>query len=372
MNMKVGADRSALPRIEQIWYTRCPVPTASGVAIQAGFLEEEFARDGIAVTSLAQAGFFEEEFARDGIAVTSLAASDNIEVRQSHFDHRQPNSFRQGGHTPPMWARARGRKTKLIGMSWIEEYQAIITLPGSGIRTVRDLRGRRFGIQQKLGDQIDFWYGRSLRGLTSALGTEALTVADVDLVRLPVNDSVIGLDPPSRTGLLDSGARRARFQQREVFALIRGEVDAIYVNSSPGAHLRAFLGAHEVLEFGRHPDRYLRINNAVPTVLTVDEGLLLERPDLVDRYVAQVLRAARWAKTHPGEVRRMAAIDVGAPEEWIDIAYGPEMHAGMDLYFDDWTLEALGLQKAFLLEHGLLPEDFSIDGWMDAGPLSRA
>lgn len=350
-HMETKRDESERASIAQLWYTRCPVPTASGIAIQAQFLEQEFGRD--------------------RIAVTSLAASENLEVRQSHFDHRQPNSFRQGGHTPPMWARSRGRRTKLLGMSWIEEYQAIIALPESGIRTVKDLRGRRFGIQQKLGDQIDFWYGRSLRGLTSALVTEAMTPSDVDLLRLPVNDSVIGLDPPSRTGLLDSGARRARFQQREVFALIRGEVDAIYVNSAPGAHLRAFLGAHEVIEFGRHPDRHLRINNAVPTVLTVDEGLLLERPDLVDRYVAQVVRAAGWAKSHPDEARRMAAIDVGVPDEWIDIAYGPELNRNMDLYFDDWTLEALDLQKAFLLKHGLLAEDFDIQEWMDAGPLER-
>jgi ABC-type nitrate/sulfonate/bicarbonate transport system substrate-binding protein len=350
-HMENKRDASERASIAQLWYTRCPVPTASGIAIQAQFLEREFGGD--------------------GIAVTSLAASENLEVRQSHFDHRQPNSFRQGGHTPPMWARSRGRRTKLIGMSWIEEYQAIIALPESGIRTVKDLRGRRFGIQQKLGDQIDFWYGRSLRGLTSALATEAMTPGDVDVLRLPVDDSVIGLDAPSRTGLLDSGARRARFQQREVFALIRGEVDAIYVNSAPGAHLRAFLGAHEVIEFGRHPDRHLRINNAVPTVLTVDEGLLLERPDLVHRYVGQVVRAAGWAKSHADEVRRMAAIDVGVPEEWIDIAYGPELNRNMDLYFDDWTLEALNLQKAFLLKHGLLAADLDIQEWMDAGPLER-
>ena len=36
----------------QLWYSRCPVPTASSVAIERGMLDEAFAPDGIAVQSL--------------------------------------------------------------------------------------------------------------------------------------------------------------------------------------------------------------------------------------------------------------------------------------------------------------------------------
>jgi len=35
--------------IDTLWYTRCPAPTAATIAIRNGWLEEEFARDGIAV-----------------------------------------------------------------------------------------------------------------------------------------------------------------------------------------------------------------------------------------------------------------------------------------------------------------------------------
>ena len=38
-----------------LWYTRCPAPTAASIAIREGWLEEEFAPDGIAVRSISEA-----------------------------------------------------------------------------------------------------------------------------------------------------------------------------------------------------------------------------------------------------------------------------------------------------------------------------
>ncbi len=37
---------------DTIWYTRCPVPTATGIAADLGWLDDEFAPDGIEVRSL--------------------------------------------------------------------------------------------------------------------------------------------------------------------------------------------------------------------------------------------------------------------------------------------------------------------------------
>ena len=51
---------------DTLWYTRCPVPTASGIAIHHGWLDAEFAPD--------------------GIAIRSLRASADRAVRESHFD----------------------------------------------------------------------------------------------------------------------------------------------------------------------------------------------------------------------------------------------------------------------------------------------
>ncbi|MGJ4748555.1 hypothetical protein ACQV5M_19495, partial [Leptospira sp. SA-E8] len=105
---------STASRPDALWYTRCPVPTASGIAIHKGWIREAFAPL--------------------GISVQSLRSSASREVRQSHFDHVQVNSFRQGGNAPPIWARADGRDTVVVGLTWLPQYQSILALPGSGIR----------------------------------------------------------------------------------------------------------------------------------------------------------------------------------------------------------------------------------------------
>lgn len=74
--------RAGSPPIDTLWYTRCPVPIATSVAVGPGWLDEEFAPD--------------------GIRVISLRAATAPDVRESHFDHRQANSFRKGGNIPPI------------------------------------------------------------------------------------------------------------------------------------------------------------------------------------------------------------------------------------------------------------------------------
>ena len=50
-----------------------------------------------------------------------------------------------------------------------------------------------------------------------------------------------------------------------------------------------------VVEFGNHPDPKLRINNGTPRVLTVDDALSQQRPDLVVRLLDVVARAVTSA-----------------------------------------------------------------------------
>src|SRR5690606_17829929 len=108
----------AVTAIDTLWYTRCPVPTASSVAIQQRWREAEFAKE--------------------GIAYRSLASSSDRAVRESHFDHNQETSFRQGGNAPPIWARSAGRDTVVLGLTWLPQYQRLLALPGTGIEKPED------------------------------------------------------------------------------------------------------------------------------------------------------------------------------------------------------------------------------------------
>ncbi len=109
-------------------------------------------------------------------------------MRDSHFDHHLRYSVRQGGSSPAIWARAEGRATRVIGLIWTDESQQILTLPGTKIRTVKDLRGRRLALPKRTSERferLDIRGAAALRGYLSALSTEGLDEKDVEFVELP-------------------------------------------------------------------------------------------------------------------------------------------------------------------------------------------
>src|SRR5690606_34541263 len=119
-------DNSAQHSVDTLWFSRCSIPTPLGIG--------------------AHLGFYQDEFSAEGIKIKSLQESDDPVEKASHYEHSLPHSFRLGGAVPPIWTRAKGRDTRVIGISWIDEYQVILSLPGSGINSPKDLRGRKLGL----------------------------------------------------------------------------------------------------------------------------------------------------------------------------------------------------------------------------------
>ena len=140
-------------------------------------------------------------------------------------------------------------------------------------------------------------------------------------VDLPVEQPYIQDAPKSSAGQLFGVRQGASSAQAEAFALIRGEVDAIYHYGATGPQLQEFLGATVVADIAHHADRHVAINNGTPNVLTVSGELVRSRPDLVARYVAQVLRASRWARTHRREADAIFAREVSVAEDWMAEAF---------------------------------------------------
>jgi len=337
---------------DTLWYTCCPVPTASGIAIQHGWIDEEFAAD--------------------GIKVASLRASPDRAVRESHFDHTKEDSFRQGGNAPPIWARSEGRDIVVVGLTWLPQYQSILSLKGSPVKTLKDLRGRRVALPRRVNDQIDFWAASAKQGILQALALEGLGEKDVTWVDLPVHQTYIADPAASSAGALFGARQRAQSASAEAFALIRGEVDAIYHYGASGPALEAFLDAQVVFDLNHHPDQEVAINNGTPNVLTVSGGLLRERPDLVARYLAQVIRAAYWARTHRAEADIIFAREVSAVEEWLPEAFDSTLYDNLLPSLGDKLVHALEVRKDFLLKHGYLRRDFSVAEWVDPKPLEEA
>ena len=157
-----------------------------------------------------------------------------------------------------------------------------------------------------------------------------------------------------------------------MLALIRGEVDAIYVAGGRGPGPRGAARRRRRVRHRGQDDPALKINNITPAALTVSGALLDERPDLVARYVAATLRAARWAADNPVETRRIIAHEVGIAEDFVEPGYPRAIHAHLEPTLDEDLVAAIESQQAFLLEHGYIETAFDVRAWIDPAPLAAA
>lgn len=337
--------------LDTLWCTRCPVPTGLGIAIQKGWLEQALK-------------------AR-GTRLQSLRESDDVAVRESHFDHTLRYSVRHGGSIPAIWARASGRETRVVGLSWADEIQLILTTPDTCIRQVRDLKGRRFGLPQWRKASIDFPRVQAVRGLENALRLEGLRVQDVQLVDFPIDAGFS--DAPVRhvPGTLVVDIGRTGGRNAEIAGLLRGEVDAIFLKGAHAAQLAHAFGLVTVMDTGSHPDPLVRANNGTPRTLTVDAALLDEHPDHVQLVVEQVLRAEAWAALNPDETRRFLAAETNSAESWVLHAYGADAHQRLRTNLDPGSIRALQDFTDFLSRWEFIPRRIEVLDWIDPGPLAH-
>lgn len=315
-----------------LWFTRCPVPTATGIAADRHWLTEEFAPDDITVRSLQDA--------------------EPDADREAHFTHALPGLFREGGNVPALWARSRGERTRLVGLTWIEERQVVLVAPDSGIRSAGDLRGRRIALPAHA-IAIDFWRAMALRGFEGALASAGLSLADTVPVDVPADG-------------------HAGQWAAELAALRRGDVDAVYVKGALAVEAARRSGAEVAVELDELPDRRFRINNGTPRPITVHQDLLDEHPALVDRFLAVLLRAADWAAASPAEVDRILGAETGAGAEGVAGAYRPGTHRTLHPDLSPERLALLAEQESALRAHGFLPEPVQVTAWADPEPLRRA
>jgi ABC-type nitrate/sulfonate/bicarbonate transport system substrate-binding protein len=340
--------------LDTLWYTRCPVPTGLGIAIQNGWLEEAFRARGVKLGSILEANDFK--------------------TRESHFSHTVRNSVRHGGNIPAISARSRGRDTRVIGLSWADEMQLILAAPESGIRSVRDLKGRRFGLPNWKNVEIDFTRAQALRGLENALRLEGLEVADVELVDQDIKSHYSDEAARNVGGTLARGlsTSRARANNLDLIALLRGEVDAIFLKGVHGAQAANQFGLTTVIDTGAHPDPLIRANNGTPRTLAVDGHLLDHHFDAAATIVEQVLRAEAWAQEHPLDVRRFLARETNASEYWVSVAYGEDAQTRLKTDLSEQSLDGIQDFTDFLARWKFIPDRFNVRGWVDVRPLGAA
>jgi ABC-type nitrate/sulfonate/bicarbonate transport system substrate-binding protein len=328
--------------LSEIWFTRCPVPTATGIA--------------------ADLGWFDDEFGSDGITVRSLQDVAGSPLSGQHFEHSLAALIREGGNVPALWTRSRGQQTRLIGLTWIEERQAILVRADSPYVIPGDLKGERLAIPDRDRGTVDFWRAMALHGFSGALSIAGLTLSDAQLVDVPSPDQTT------------AGERRSLGQQwnPELDALSNGQVDAVYVKGAVAVEAGERVGAKVLVDLDAQPDYRTRVNNGTPRPITVHQTLLDERPDIVARFLATLLRASDWAAAHPDELFGILEAETGAGSAGVKGAYRGDFYLSLHPDLSSERLTLLTQQKDFLLRHRFIESDVDIQAWADPSPLIEA
>ncbi len=343
--------RSSKPgRLHEVFYARAPFPTPVAIAIQLGWIQD-------AMRHLA------------GVEVRSLHETTNPADLPHHFEIDHLNAFRQGGSIPLIWARANRQETRVIGLTWTDEYQALVARPQSGIRSVRELRGRRIGLP-KHDIVIDHARASALRGFSVLLENEGLSLRDVEVVDLEDHE-IPAMVRDGQVISMGTGRRGRHSYGSEVHAMTSGLVDAVYVKDVRGAQATHLMGAQVIADINGHPDPYIRINNGTPRPLTVNAWLLDNYPHLVDCLVEQVCNAGEWARSRPDETLTVLSREIGWSRHWVSYTYGDNVHRNLGLDLSPANVGRFTQMKDFLLQHGFIPHDFDIEAWIDPAPLER-
>lgn len=351
------ADQSAPPAdkvaLERIWFTRCPVPTATGLAYKLGWLTDEFAGQNIPVDTLQES---------------------TTELRRHHYDHRLPSLVREGGNLLAFGARSQGEPTKLVGLTWIEEWQTILVRPDSGITKPEHLKGKRLALptwtdhaipSHQRGSSIA--RGMSLHGYKGALASAGLTLDDVTLVEVPANRSAPVQDL--------AGGRAGNGNLAGLWALQRlldGEVDGLYVKGAAAVDAAKKLGIVVGINLDQLPERRFRINNGTPRPITVHQSLIDDHFDVLARFLYQTLRAADWARDNIQGVRDILQQETRGSAEAVTEAYSDDALRSLHPTLDNDRLELFEQQKKFLWVHGFIDNDFDLADWVDSRPLEAA
>ncbi|MFT4510512.1 ABC transporter substrate-binding protein [Caballeronia sp. 15711] len=306
-------------------YSHSPAPTALGLAVHLGWLSGDRGSESTAIRSL-----------REGRLLSDA---------ERHGEYALANAFRQGSIMPPAWAHARGAATRVIGLSWTDESQQLLALPGNGIAATRHLRGRRFGLPVHRGELVDHFRASALRTLLTVLALDGLTHKDVEIVPIEANPK--------------------KLFEAEADALLRNEVDVIYVRGLAGARVAKALALKSVIDLRLHPESRVRNNGCTLRVFTASAQILERFPDLGNSFLRLAIDAADWASAHPREAFAYAAQEGDVDETLVHAAYGDQFPDHLQLNLCDEWIAALKDFTTFLTDWGFIERAIDVDQWID-------
>lgn len=335
----------------QAYYTICPVLVASNIAVEFGWLDEEFKRVGASATYL-----------------RSLAGNAGW---LPHYRHSLNPLFRDGGAIPTIWARADLTQTTLIATTATQSGGQIVVRADSELYRIEDLRGKRIGLPLSANpERIDFSRAAAHFGLHQALKLGGLNLADVEIVSIaqaPDAPVQAAARPAELWSQLKAAGRE--HGDPEVQALLDGRIDAIH---SSLARTRKLVDSGQfkvIVDLSTRPDWTLQIANG-PYTNAVNTDFAKAHPEVVIAFLRASIRAGRWINAH-----RAAAAEIFPRVTFLPNAQVAAQAIGERDFVPSLpaqNLQGLEIKKNFLLAQGYIENDFEVRQWADDSYLQEA
>jgi ABC-type nitrate/sulfonate/bicarbonate transport system substrate-binding protein len=342
---------------KEVYYTNCPLVSASNVDQELGWTREEYKKIGV------KYDYFRITRENDFYP---------------HYIHNLDNLIRFGGLFPPVHVHADIRRTKLLGVTHVPtEGGCMMVRSRDNIYRMTDLKGKKIGLSKSLNKiKTDWWRIQEHQGIELMLRVNGMTTADVEIVEFPYADDWYNdprmLEPlynPSDLWLQRDHKRDLAFRPLEM-TLVNGVVDAIYTQGKVTQQLMEATGKIKAIEdLSRYPDWTLQVAN-IPATITCTDVMAEKHPELAVAFIKGMIRVGRWANEH----KHAAAAILDRQTFYLDVEHTYEgiKHVDMVPNLSPQNLVSVEIGKDFMLSHGYIKNNFDVQKWAAPEFLEKA
>jgi ABC-type nitrate/sulfonate/bicarbonate transport system substrate-binding protein len=342
---------------KEVFYTNCPLVSASNVDQELGWAREEYKKIGVKYGYL---------------------RSREENNWYPHYIHNLDNLIRFGGLFPPIHVHADIRRTRLLGATHVYEGGCMMVRSRDDIYRMQDLKGKKIGLSKSLNSiKNDWWRIQEEQGIELMLRVNGMSRKDVEIVEFPYADdwyddpAMMGpvIDNASELWLKRDHKHDLAFRPLET-ALEKGVVDAIYTQSKVFQRLQEATGKYKAIEdLSRYPDWTLQVCN-VPAVITCTDVMAEEHPELVVTFLKAMIKVGRWGNEH----KHAAAAILDKQTYYLDVEDTYKGIKDVDLVpnLSPQNLAAIEIGKDFMFSHGYIKNDFDVHEWAAPEFLERA
>ena len=333
---------------KEVYYTNCPLVSASNIDQELGWTAEEYAKIGV-----------------DFAYFRSRPETDWY----PHYIHNQDNLIRFGGLFPPIDVMADKRRTRMLGLTHVPfEGGCLMVRAKDNLYRMSDLKGKKIGITKSLNTlKNDWWRIQEHQGILAMLRMNNMTEKDINLVDFPYPhdwhddpEMLVPMDKPSWGQINRDHKHDLAFRPLET-ALLEGKVDAIYTQSKVFQHIQEATGELAAIEdLSQYPDWRLQVAN-IPAIITCTDVMANEHPELVVAFMKGMIRVGRWANEH----KHAAAAILNKQTYYLDVedTYRGIKDVDMVPNLSAQNLAMVNIGKEFMLKQGYIKNDFDVGKW---------